>query len=80
MRDHWRGKGEVRADWEASFRTWLRRSRDFAKRDQRESSESPAQAKQRRINENAREAFRQMSGEDWSDDSPTLLALPGGRT
>lgn len=25
--DHWRGKGEVRADWEATWRNWVRRER-----------------------------------------------------
>ena len=24
FRDHWLGKGETRADWNASFRTWVR--------------------------------------------------------
>lgn len=29
MLDHWRGKGEMRADWHASLRTWLRNSQKF---------------------------------------------------
>ncbi len=27
FRDHWRGKGETRADWEATWRNWVRRER-----------------------------------------------------
>lgn len=27
--DHWRGKGELRADWTASWRTWIRNAVDF---------------------------------------------------
>jgi hypothetical protein len=30
FRDHWRGKGEVRDDWDATFRNWLRRAPGFA--------------------------------------------------
>jgi len=29
FRDHWISKGETRADWDASFRTWLRRETEF---------------------------------------------------
>ncbi len=29
MLDHWRAKGELRADWHASLRTWLRNSQKF---------------------------------------------------
>lgn len=27
FRDHWQGKGEARADWEATWRNWVRRER-----------------------------------------------------
>ena len=29
FRDHWRGKGEARADWEATWRNWVRRERSY---------------------------------------------------
>jgi hypothetical protein len=31
FRDHWRGNGEVKADWDATFRNWLRRAREFSR-------------------------------------------------
>lgn len=75
MRDHWRGLDERRADWPATFRTWLRRSQRFKTRDdQQNNRESAAQARERRTKEAAREAFRQMT-----EGQPSLLALPGGR-
>lgn len=30
FRDHWWSKGEVRDDWDATWRNWIRRSTDFA--------------------------------------------------
>lgn len=30
--DHWRGKGEVRADWSATWRNWLRRAGEYGPR------------------------------------------------
>lgn len=76
MRDHWRGLSEQRADWPASFRTWLRRSKRFAARDEAKNNrESAAQARERRTKEAVREAFNQMT-----EGQPPLLALPGGRS
>ncbi len=57
MRDYWRGKGELRADWSASFRTWLRNAKRFAERDRRDSGMSPAQAKAERTKEAGRQAY-----------------------
>jgi len=40
--DHWLAKGEARADWQASFRTWLANSAKYrAEREQRKSSGRP---------------------------------------
>lgn len=77
MRDHFRSIGEMRSDWPATFRTWLRRSVRFNARDQVAAGESKAQARERRTREAAAEAFRRMTGHN--DEQPTLLALPGGR-
>lgn len=30
FRDHWRGNGEAKKDWQATWRNWLRRSLEFA--------------------------------------------------
>lgn len=57
MRDYWRGKGELRADWSASFRTWLRNAKRFAERDRRDGGMSPAQAKAERTKEAGRQAY-----------------------
>lgn len=29
FRDHWRAKGELRADWSATWRNWLRRALEY---------------------------------------------------
>lgn len=58
MRDHWLGKDELRADWSASFRTWLRNAKRFAARDaQRDGSLSPAQARAERTKDAGRQAY-----------------------
>lgn len=76
MRDHWQGLAERRADWPATFRTWLRRSKRFKARDEIQNNrESAAQARERRTKEAVREAFNQMT-----EGQPPLLALPGGRS
>lgn len=31
FRDHWKGNGERKADWDATFRNWLRRAKDFSR-------------------------------------------------
>lgn len=57
-RDHWRSRRELRADWVASFRTWLRNAQRFAERDrQRLLLPSPAQAKADRTKDAARRAY-----------------------
>ena len=33
FRDHWIGVGETRADWDRSFNTWLRKARDWNKKE-----------------------------------------------
>ena len=30
--DYWRSKGETRADWQATWRNWIRRRRTFERR------------------------------------------------
>lgn len=58
MRDHWRSKSEQRADWSATFRTWLRNAKRFAARDARvNGSLSPAQAKAERTKDAGRQAY-----------------------
>lgn len=58
MRDHWISRGEQRADWPATFRTWLRNARRFAARDRnRDGGLSPAQAKAERTKDAGRKAY-----------------------
>lgn len=42
FRDHWKGNGELKADWDATFRNWLRRAREFC-RGRQGSTKSPQQ-------------------------------------
>jgi hypothetical protein len=60
-RDHFRSLGEIRADWPATFRTWLRRSARFAARDSKAiTAESPAQARARRTKEAGAKAYEMI--------------------
>lgn len=70
MLDHFRAKGECRADWVATWRTWMRNSRKFAAKSggngNGRQQESRAEAGVRKTHENAervRESIRRATGD-----------------
>lgn len=78
MCDHWRGKDELRADWVATFRTWLRNAKRFAARDaQRNLGLSPAQAKAERTKEAGRQGYEMYMA---SKQVRALKAIEGGQS
>lgn len=47
FRDHWLGKGECRADWDASFRTWIGNEVEFGRGRAGAAKPDPAEQQQR---------------------------------
>lgn len=77
MRDHWGSRREMRADWPATFRTWLRNAKRFAARDaQRNLALSPAQAKAERTKDAGRKAYEMYMADK---QQRTLRAIEGGQ-